>query len=221
MKVLKKWQCSIERYPTEIQISAKRRPKYYKTGEAPPKKYGGVFYPDKEGYLLDDSGEKILKNTKTANKPRFITINANHIYVGVHNSIRSKIVNSMHEMLGSEFKKQFPSKIDIPDGCKILVHLHFYDIYTSRTPDLDNLSNLFIKTGIDCLTELNNKNQKNEEGETHKLGIIKDDKIIFIPGIAAEYTCVSTSEERKLNFNLYLIEDGFKIEDCLDKELEK
>ena len=219
MRILKKWKCSIRDYPTEIKLSEKRKATYYKIGEAPPKKYGGVFFPDKDGHLLDDRGEKILKNTKTAGKPRMMSINLQRLYVGCHHSVRSKIVNEMHEMLSKEFKKQFPEKIEIPEGCKIIIHLHFYDIYNSKIPDLDNLAGLFLKTGIDCLTTANNPNQIKAGEANHKLGIIPDDKIEFIPGIVSEFTNVEKQEDRKLDFDLYLVEGKFKIENLLDKEL--
>lgn len=217
--ILNKWQCSIPNYPTEICISNKRRPKYYKLGEAPPKKYGGVFFPDKDGYLLDEDGNRIIKNPKSAGTPRFIPINGQKIYVGLNFSVRSKIVKTMHGIISEEFKKQLPKKIDIPKGHNLLVHLHFYNTITRKLPDIDNLSSLWMKCGVDCLTTADNIGQAKEGGLDHKLGIIKDDRLEFIKNISTEFTEIKEGEESKLVYCLYLVEDSLSVEKLLDEKL--
>lgn len=219
MEVLKKWNCVIKDYPTEIQVSEKKRATYWSLKDVLPKKYSDKtkFGFGIDGQLVDlTTGLKVIRNAKTAGKPRLLTINAQKIYVGIHHSVRSKIVNELHELFNKAFKEQLPAKIDL-SGNKILISLHFYDLYTSKLPDLDNLANLFIKCGIDCLTTPNNPNQTSSSGTTHKLGIIPDDKMIFIPHISSEFTHVDKVEDRKLVFNLYLVEPTFSMEESLDK----
>lgn len=215
--IYKKHSCTILDYPTEIKVSEKRREKYWKASELSglPQKHSWTG-TDKEGYLIDANGERFTKNTKTAGKPRMLTINAQKIYVGIHHSVRSKIVNELHELFNDAFKKQLPATIPL-NGNKILIALHFYDTYTPKLPDLDNLANLFVKCGIDCLTTANNPNQT-KGGATHKLGILPDDKMIFIPHIVVEFTHVDNSALRKLNFNLYEVAPQFSVENLLDKE---
>jgi hypothetical protein len=217
-KILKKYHCSIPDYPTEIRVSNKRREKFWKDGETLPKKHAGATLRA-DGFYVDALDERITKNTKTAGKPRMLTINAQKIYVGIHHAVRSKIVEELHSVLGAAFKAQLPSKI-ILNGNKILIHLHFYEVYTIKIPDLDNLSNLFVKCGIDCLTEKNNPNQS-KSGYTHKLGIIPDDKASFIPYIVVEFSNVPKPEDRKLDFNLYEVETEFTVEGLLDREIIK
>lgn len=219
MKILNKWKCSIKGYPTEVKLSEKRRATYYKIGEAPPKKYGGVFFPDKEGYLLDDKGERIIKNSKSVGSPRMMSINGQKIYCGVPFAVRSKIVKSMHGIISEEFKKQLPKKIDIPQGCKILIHLHFHNTISRKLPDLDNMSSLWLKCGVDCLTEPSNIGQAKEGNLDHKLSIIKDDRLEFIQNIGIDFTAIKEGETSLLDFNIYLVEGDFNIENCLDKEL--
>lgn len=167
---------------------------------------------------MDPAGNKVVKNTKTAGTPRSVTINAQAIYVGLHHAVRSKIVNDLHTLFHDEFKKQLPAKIVLGDN-KILIALHFYDVYSDKLPDLDNLANLFVKCGIDCLTTVNNPNQV-KGSATHKLAIIPDDKAIFIPHILYEYTCVVDVKDRRLDFNIYVVNKHFTLEDMLDKDLK-
>jgi len=216
MKILKKWTCVFKDYPTEIKVSEKRRAQYWKKGENNLPKKVDTSKTDSEGYCLDSQGERYLKNTKTAGQPRMLSINAQKIYVGIHHSVRSKIVNQLHELFFNEFKKQLPAKIDT-NGKKILIGLHFYDTYTSKLPDLDNLANLFVKCGIDCLTTANNPNQVKQGSVTHKLGILPDDKLKFIPHIFYEFTDVKGGPDRRLEFSLYEVPEDFSIEKLCDQ----
>ena len=211
-----KFTCTIPNYPREVQVSNKRKAQYWKQGEVIPKKYATYTYS--AGWLVDPAGNKVVKNLKTAGTPRHITINAQAIYVGLHHAVRSKIVNELHTLFHAEFQKQLPSKILLGDN-KILVALHFYDTYSDKLPDLDNLANLFVKCGIDCLTTANNPNQT-KGGATHKLGIIPDDKAVFIPHIVYEFTHVDDVKDRKLDFNLYLVDKSFTVEALLDKTID-
>ena len=220
-KVLKKYSAVIKDYPLEIQVSNKRRAKYWEKSDKLPKKYQdkSKFDFSKEGILIDiSSKEKVVRNIKTAGKPRLLTINAQKIYVGIHHSVRSKIVNELHELFNKAFKEQLPKQI-LLTNTKIMITLHFYDVYSSKLPDLDNLAHLFVKCGIDCLSTVNNPNQVKGASTTHKLGILPDDKMIFIPHIAYEFTHVKDAKDRKLDFNLYLVEDEFSLEKILDERL--
>jgi len=216
-----KFTCSIPNYPRDVQVSAKRLTQYWKEGEANiPKKYKN--YLSEKGFLVDPAGNKVVKNPLTAGTPRTVTINAQSIYVGLHHSVRSKIVTELHKLFHDEFKKQLPAKIDLSalgGTRKVLIALHFYDVYNNKLPDLDNLANLFVKCGIDCLTTANHPNQT-KGGATHKLGIIPDDKALFIPYILYEYTPVADVKDRKLDFNIYVVEQGFSLEALLDTECE-
>jgi len=216
--ILKKWKCSIKDYPTEIKVSDKRRAVWYKLGDTIPKKYV-ISTVDKEGFLIDDKGNRILKNIKTAGKPKMLTINAQKIYVGIHHSVRSKIVNELHGLFNEEFKKQLPAKIELGEN-KIMIGLHFQDVYTNKLPDLDNLANLFVKCGVDCLTTVNNPNQMTVLSTTHKLGILPDDKMAFIPHIYCEFTDVKDVKDRRLDFHIYLVTPDFNLGQVLEDTLK-
>ena len=219
MKVLNKHSCVIPDYPVSIKVSEKKRPVYWKRGQLLPKKYPQpqfIFNP--EGILIDASnGEKMIKNIKTVGKPRLLSINAQKIYIGIHHSVRSKIVSELHDVFNKAFKAQFPPIINLGVN-KILVTLHFFDVYSVKLPDLDNLANLFVKCGIDCLTTANNPNQT-KGGATHKLGILPDDKMIYIPHIVVEFTHVADPKDRKLEFNLYEVTPDFTVDELINNEL--
>lgn len=226
MKVIKRHTCVIRDYPTEIKVSESRRANYWSKSDYDkalvPKKYRDLtqFGFDSDQIMIElKTGEKVIKNVKTVGKPRMLTINAQKIYVGIHHSVRSKIVNELHSIFNKEFKNQLPAKIDTTDK-KILISLHFHDKYTTKLPDLDNLANLFVKCGIDCLTTVNNPNQV-KTAATHKLGILPDDKIIFIPHIVMEFTEIEDLKDRKLLFTLYEVTNDFSVQELLDNELLK
>lgn len=222
MTIYNKYQCIIPNYPREIQVSNSRRATYFYRGDELPKKYQDIneFEFNSDNILINKvTGDKVIKNSKTAGKPRMMTINAQRIYVGIHHSVRVKIVDELHKVFHENFKKQLPAKIDLKDK-KLLIHCRFYDQYNEKLPDLDNLSSLFIKTALDCLTTDSNKNQNNN----HKLGIIDDDKAKFIFAITPEFTEVVKKEDRMLVINLYVVSKDFNLETQLDnimiKELE-
>lgn len=216
--ILQKWQVNLDNYPTEVKVSESRRASYWSKGDTIPKKYKNDpvrFTFNKEDILIDNTtGDKVIANPLVAGTPRMLPINAQKIYVGIHHAVRSLVVNKLHSLFHDAFKAQLPKVIDL-DGNRILIGLHFHDVYHFRLPDLDNLAGLFAKCGIDCLTSETNKKQSHP----HKLGILPDDKMIFIPHIFYEFTPVDDVAKRKLDFNLYLVEPGFSIEALLDQEL--
>jgi len=219
MKIYNKWTCKIKDYPTEIKVSDSKRAQYWKKGDTLPIKHQGAIL-DVNGIYRDPvTHQKLIKNTKTAGKPRMLTINAQKIYVGIHHSVRSKIVNELHSLFNREFKAQLPKQIDLGAN-KVLIGLHFYDVYNSKLPDLDNLANLFVKCGIDCLTTANNPNQVKTGEYSHKLGILLDDKIIFIPHIMYEFTNIDDPKDRRLEFSLYEVSEDFSVEKLCDEYTE-
>lgn len=196
----KHWTVEIPLYPEEIQISEKRRPKYYKKGEDIPKKYKDYDFVD--GFLVDSESNRIVKNTRSVGKPRFEKVNFQKLWNGVvARHMRAKMADSLHEFYSPHFKKQLPPKIEIGlDEC-LLVNYDFYNIIDSDSADLDNLAHWHIKTSLDCLTEKNNPNQKNNQ----KLGIIKDDNLKYVRGIGYNFIECAKSEDRKLVITFALV----------------
>jgi len=214
--IIQSYKCTIPDFPTEVQVSKKKRPTYWTRkddakGRIPQK------YSDRTKYdfnLLDrlvdvTTMEPVIKNSKTAGLPRMLSINAQKIYVGLHHSVRSVIVNQLHEMFHKEFSKQLPATINLGKN-RLLISLNFHDVYTSKLPDLDNLANLFVKCGIDCLTSTTDPVKY-----PHKLGIIQDDKIKYIPHILCEFTHITDPALRKLDFNIFVVPSGFSVETLL------
>lgn len=219
MKIYSKYQCIIPDYPREVKISESMRATYFEKGQELLKKYQdkNLFDYNSDGILINlSTKEKVVKNPNKAGKPRMLSINSQKIYVGVHHSVRVKIVDQLHTLFHDAFKVQFPSKIDLTNK-KILAHCRFYDLYNSKLPDLDNLSNLFIKTALDCLTT----NRNSKQSHPHKLGIIEDDKAKFIFSLAPEFTEVFKSDDRMLVFNLYVVSEDFNLESTLDNLMIK
>lgn len=223
MQIYNKYTVTIPNYPREIQISNSARAKYWYKKDDIPKKYGDItkFEFNKDDVLIDKSdGSKVVRNTKTAGKPRMLTINATKIYVGIHHSVRSKIVDELHKLFYSHFKTQLPSTIPIKEGNKLCISFQYYDVYNEKLPDLDNLSNLYIKCGVDCLTSISNPNQL-KGSVSHKLGIIPDDKTKYVAILAPEFINVDKIEDRKLVVNIYEVSNSFHITSLLDEKLAR
>jgi hypothetical protein len=212
--ILEKFTCIIPDFPREIQVSKKRNPVYWKVGDKLPKKYAKLG--NSNGFIVDAQGNKLVKNVKTVGTPKSVPINSQLIYVGLHHSVRGKIVDAIHTLFHDEFKKQLPAKIDLKEDQRILISLNFHDVLSRKTRDLDNLSSLFFKCGIDCLTTPSNPNQVTSSGYSHKLGIIEDDSIYFIPYIAIEFTPIPEGIQRHLDFNVYVVSKDFSVECHLD-----
>ena len=199
--IMERYICTIPNYPRSVEVSKSRRPKYYKIGDKIPKKFEADGYCYVGGFLVDPTGQKVVKNTKSAGTPRYISINAQAIYVGLHHSVRSKIVDSLHSLFHETFKKQLPATIDLT-GKTVFIHLQFYDVVSAKLPDLDNLANFFVKCGMDCLTKATNS-----KGDTsHKLGIIPDDKVTYVSGISLGFTEIKAEEQRELVFSIYVVD---------------
>lgn len=83
----------------KVLIANKARPIYYKASDKIPKKYKNFFY-DIEGYILTPDLKRVIKNHKTANKPRYWVPNMQDLYSGkVSGKRRAVYMNKLKDNL--------------------------------------------------------------------------------------------------------------------------
>lgn len=183
----------IDDFITKIQTSKARKPIYYEyNGKYPVpstkskhiapngnKKY--VWLKRKIGTKIKtilcyntEEFEPVLKNSRSAGKPRYLAIKGNNIYSGF-GGYRNRviIINSIKD----SFRPYFTGKkiANFP----IYLTFTFYDelnLVTStdgnQTQDLDNLSTLYVKAVQDLM--------KSE-------GVIPDDNLVYIRKLSVEF----------------------------------
>ncbi len=217
--ILKKWKIEIPDYIKSIQLSKGRRAKYYTVQEKIPKKYS-VYKFNKEGYLIDEKGTKIVKNTKTAGTPKYWKINSQAIWSGnLHQFSRAKVSKELHEYFASHItnsliKNQKLTKIEVKEDERLMFLFTFYGNEEINKSDLDNKAYIYVKTGIDTFTtpNLNNINQKG----VVKLSLIEDDSLRYINCLG--YNFIQDNFE-KLEINIYLCTKDFNINNLLENSM--
>lgn len=203
--------CRIEipEYMVRVQLSKKRTTKYYK------KKRNGGWYPrtlpktyltklkenklklDKNNYLIDLNGNKIIANPRSANKPKFEKLSGNSFASGYGSPfIRAKLVRELKNSFMPHIKKQLTS-ISL-DKFPLWIDWYLYTTIPSRMFDLSNFW-FYYKYFEDCLFRT-----EDEKGKAIK-PIIPDDNIKYItkPGNSPILCPVEHWNERKFVFIIY------------------
>lgn len=147
----------IDDFSEYIEISKKRITKpYIKNKCRLPKKYlnSDIFIFDKKNRLINkETGEIIVKNKRTAGKPRYKKVNGQEIYNGnISRQARASLVKKIHGFLAP-----YLQNIKIPDNIDIYplsIELLFYvNDLGKGTIDNDNRW-IWIKCVRDTLTEI-------------------------------------------------------------------
>lgn len=171
-------EIELKNYPTQILVSKKRRPKYYKFGDKIPKKYSeyGYITINGQSYLVDGEGNKVLKNVRTVGKEKWEQINGQTMYNQKGGWIlRKKIVTLLHDYMIPFIPEQ---KFDVP------VAIEFQYFGVNEKKDLDNLDRFYSKVFLDCLVEKQ---------------VIKDDSLEYVRRINKVYY---EADERRLNIRI-------------------
>lgn len=198
----------IPQFITRVQISSKRRKKYWKLGkkqtvesfyESLPKRHKDKKL-DRNGYLIDEKGRRVVSNPIAAGTPKYEILSGNNLLSGYGNpNIRAKLVKSLREFYRphvQEYIKQhgpiekFPLRVE-------------WDVYTTVPEDPTKASwdagNLFFyyKYFEDSL-------HKDAEINEKYLALIPEDKVVYIthpPG--PKIIPIDNWEDRKFIFKFY------------------
>jgi len=188
----------IPNFIEKIKLSEKRRAKYYKKGDKIPKKYQNNEYDFNKGNLLIDveTGEKIIKNTRTVGTPNLRIITGQSYWQGIHPHIRRKMKKEM-----SEFFCPFISKLPRvkTDAYPLGIDIDLYDEIEGGThQDLDNFMLVYRKVIHDVLVDK----------EKHCKKIIQDDSKDFIRKISSTFYPIEDHKDRKLVIIIYTLKYG-------------
>lgn len=211
----------IPQYIRKVQTSKARRKTYYKKGEKLPKglqskldskEYSWMFIKDKKDYyLVDDGGDLIIKNKRSAGTPKFKVIKGNDLHaLTLTDYDRSKIVQAIKDQMIPEVEKLEPlTEVNYPIRILCEVHHPINDPLTKgQSWDVDNHALFYMKTFPDVLCGCP-KIVETEDG-SKKLQylskrIILDDNVKYITQPPVALFCpVENYEDRKLVFKIYL-----------------
>lgn len=181
-------QIEIDDYIEYVTLSKKRKIKYYKKGNQIPKKYLDTrkYNFDTKGILVDvKTGEKIISNPKTANKPRIKKISGQDIWVGINYHLRSKIAKEVKNYFKVAFKNIKPlENKDYPIG----VCIDFYKPIGDGDYDLDNLALIYRKCCHDALK-----------------GIIENDTVTYLRSMPTNFIPISNNQKRRMIITIFKI----------------
>lgn len=181
----------IPNFPLRFKVSNKRRKKYWKASHKNrPQKYAHLTKTDKKGYLLDEKGNKVVKNPQAAGTPRYLSLSGNNFASGLHPSVRSKIVHFLKDFYMPYVRLMEPFE-DYPIQVE-------WDFYSPVEVEFD-MSNFwfYYKYFEDCLTETEYRGK-------NITPILPDDNRRYVtkPG-APELYPVDDIEDRKFVFRFY------------------
>lgn len=175
----------------EVELSKKRRAKYYNKKSKLPIKYKKKDYDfDKNGVLFHlESGQRVIKNKPTVGTPNIKKINGQYFWTGAHPHIRRKIKREMSNFF-YDYMKDIPtvSVNDYPIG----VRIDLYDV-EDQGSDLDNFIYLYRKVIHDVLVATDMIHEP----------IIIDDSKKYIQDIPTRFYPIDDHEKRKLHIEIY------------------
>ncbi len=200
-------------YMKRVMLSSKRQAKYYTpTCKIKNKKLNDrtrfVFREHKgtkKIYLVDAStGERVLKNPRAVGTPKFMSINAQHLYnQTLHEFSRDKIVRVLHSFFEEGLKS-----IQRIETYPLMITMEIHDTILEETSrwDVGNRGFFYQKAFEDVL-------KKDKIIDDSSMYICMPPAPIFIP--------VSNTEERKLVFSIYLITDERIVNDVYKENAQK
>jgi hypothetical protein len=188
---MKNVEIIIPQYPTQIKTSNRRRATYYKKENAIPLKYQNNNYVfNNKGVLIEAATKKpVIKNSRSVNTPRYITIGGNLIYSGIHERVRIKIMNSIK----TYFKKHIPN-IKLKDTLKLPleVTMEVHRPIDNGNWDIDNFAIIYIKAFFDSIVDKK---------------LIDDDNIKNIISVKTKYVPITNEDDRRLVFIINSTDD--------------
>lgn len=179
-----------------VKVTNKRRPKPYEKGKCIlPKRFydkstGELkeeYFWNPKGYLSNNDGTVLIKNSRSVNKPRFVKINGQGIYNGsISKSSRNVFVRAMHNQLALYLKNIEPLQ-DIenyPLGLTLLFYTMDRGIHNIDNDNRWIWDKVIQDTMVECK-------------------IIPDDNCYVIWENTKKTILVPTEEEEKLTIQIY------------------
>lgn len=209
-----KFNMVLKLYPIEIQKSAKKREiwihksegeKIPRTVRQPVYKTGMLtlsegFSFNEDGWVIRTAtGEKVVRNFKTAGKPNMKRINGQSIWDGdVSRYERNDLKKFLSEYFIPNINRQLPEKIMTHRFIQIEFIFYTRDVGT-KAQDIDNHSYVYVKAFLDALQDT---------------GRVTDDGARNIRGYYCRYIAIAPDEdeERRLEIKIHFCTNDQKIE---------
>ena len=228
-------ELEVPQYIRRVRIAQARRAEYYELGKKKIKakkyldqtKYG--FRPFKvtrggkltQVYFLTDlaTGERVIKNPKSAGTPKDKLINGQDIYnQTIVQETRNKMLQEIKAFFTPFVNKLEPIDMtDLPVRIEVELHDTILEETSKKLWDVDNRFYMYGKAFQDVLTGNMLKGRARSKiilPDDNCLMISKPPSPLFIP--------VETPEERKLVFRIYKEDDPRILEAaCRIREFEK
>jgi|SRR5690606_32652723 len=190
----------INNFITHIKISNSRRPKYYTKSKIPKRFQNNPTFDDK-GYLLDEEGKRVIKNTRSVGTPDLWAINGQALYSSMHPFKRNTIVRKLKKYF-EEHLKNVPKIHTYPISIELDVYRYpgYYDPRTNKwmqSFDLDNFCWILLKTIQDVLTD------------SEKL---IDDNVNYVNSIKYRFYPIKKNSPRKLVVRIKNSEENRDVE---------
>lgn len=199
---------TIPKFITKVQISKKRRAKYYNKYKSKgankkiPKKYqGDSFSFNKHGWLVDEHGTRVIANPRVAGKPKYQILSGNNLLSGYGSPhIRAKLVRELKNFYRPFVQKHIEQFGKI-ERFPLRVEWDFYTVVPEEEDQANwDASNFFFyyKYFEDCLFE------KEDDDGNQLLQLIPEDNVKYItqpPG--AKIIPIDNWEDRKFEFKFY------------------
>lgn len=187
----------IPQYITKVMLSKKRRTEYYKKDgkHRIPSRFQPSPKFDNRGFLINPkTGEREIRNKKTAGKPRYFVISGNSFVSGFGSEFtRAKIVEGIKDFY-RPFLYDFPVITTFP----IRIAWDFYTTIGAANYDMSNFW-FYYKYFEDCL-----RDRRELPDGSFKPAIIPDDNIKYVTQPGAPLLCpVEDFEDRKFVFRFY------------------
>lgn len=176
----------IPKYVLRVKLSKARRKMYYTRGMKIPKKYINCGF-NRKGFLVDKNGNPIVKNSRSAGKPRYLKLSGNWIISNQSTHVRRKAISELKAFyvrkLGEMDLGPLPE-----DAYPLRIEWDIYAPIGKADWDVDNLY-FYWKYFCDAL--------RNES-------ILAEDNVRFITLPPAPcFIPVESDDERKFVFRFY------------------
>ena len=198
-------------YPEEMQLSKSRRAIHIHESEgdgipANIRKSIGAsavnkYFFDPDGWVISrETSEKVIRNKRTAGKPKMLRINGQSIWDG---SIDRYARNNLKVFLTHYFTpiiiRSNIEKLYTPKDHYFHFEFIFYFPLTLRNfvaQDIDNHAFCYVKAFLDTMQELK---------------IIENDNPLFARGYSSRYVDIPTEEDRRLEVKIHFCKNNERI----------
>jgi hypothetical protein len=202
-------------YPEKMMLSKERRTLYYHESDTQLPKMikediGNIkaqanetskYYIDSLGWVWDRvSGEKVIKNSRTAGKPNMQKISGQSIWNGaVDMYARNNLKKFLSEYFRPSIARHLPSNLVTPAGEYFHFEFIFFVPIVARkwvAQDIDNHAYPYVKAFLDTVTTMK---------------VIPDDSPRFLRGHSVRYVNCIGEGDRRLEVKIHFCKNDQRI----------